>query len=528
MRSTRWLIAEGRVKEWRERTARQAAAPRTAQEQEADWARLFRGPGPGPRLRTLWADGLARNPATPEDVRHGLLGLSHFLLWRELPATVVDAAIAHPQWHVRDLLAEVQPAITPEQWSRLILAEQGPGRRWILVTHAADRGAQLTATAYERLTTDPDARVRAETARLPGLPAASLHALATDPEPAVRKSVGQVAWSQLAGPVRRELLADPDGEVRTEALLRHHRDHPLPRSVFDSEELGDRAARGCLLERELAAYLVHHPEPALRAALAGNPRLEADVVAALARDPDPSVRDEVAVRPDLTERQRADVLELGTTFRPGDRGPTLDWVHELHGDPGAMRRLAASAHPLVRRSVARARRLPPDVVELLARDQDRVVRLFLAESCDDAPADMLMEVWRWWTGSLSCPDRPRSHPNFPRHGLLRYAEDPDARMRRLALDDPESTAGLVERLSRDPHREVRWRAATDPRLSVASAVRLLDDPCDEVRHAAIGHPELPAGVLVTLLRDHQTAQEAARHPALPVEVIRKMAERLRA
>jgi outer membrane protein assembly factor BamB len=58
---------------------------------------------------------------------------------------------------------------------------------------------------------------------------------------------------------------------------------------------------------------------------------------------------------------------------------------------------------------------------LLARDEDRVVQLFLAESCDDAPADMLLEVWQWWTGSLSRPDRPHGHPNFPRHGLLRYS-----------------------------------------------------------------------------------------------------------
>jgi hypothetical protein len=41
------------------------------------------------------------------------------------------------------------------------------------------------------------------------------------------------------------------------------------------------------------------------------------------------------------------------------------------------------------------------VGERLAHDEDRVVRLFLAESCDDAPADMLLEVVQWWTGSVS-------------------------------------------------------------------------------------------------------------------------------
>ncbi|MFJ6120216.1 hypothetical protein [Streptomyces sp. NPDC092129] len=180
----------------------------------------------------------------------------------------------------------------------------------------------------------------------------------------------------------------------------------------------------------------------------------------------------------------------------------------------------------MRRSVARARRLPPDVAERLARDEDRVVQLFLAESWDDAPADMLLRVWQWWTGSLSTPDRPHGHPNFPRRDLLRYADDPNPRMRQLALDDPESTAELVERFSRDSHEEVRHRAATDPRLGSASAVRLLDDPHERVRHAAARHPDLPARVLTRMLWDADTAQAAARHPALPIPVMEQMLQKI--
>ncbi|MEU0397358.1 hypothetical protein ABZ208_32220 [Streptomyces sp. NPDC006208] len=132
---------------------------------------------------------------------------------------------------------------------------------------------------------------------------------------------------------------------------------------------------------------------------------------------------------------------------------------------------------------------------------------------------MLLGVWQWWTGSLSTLDRPYGHPNFPRRDLLRYAGDPNPRMRQLALDDPESTAELVERFSRDVHEEVGHRAATDPRLTAASAVRLLDDPHRRVRHAAAMHPRLPARVLVRLLRDPDTAQSAARNPTLPVHTM---------
>ncbi|MYS11560.1 PE-PGRS family protein, partial [Streptomyces sp. SID6041] len=150
-----------------------------------------------------------------------------------------------------------------------------------------------------------------------------------------------------------------------------------------------------------------------------------------------------------------------------------------------------------------------------------------AESCEDAPAEMLMRVWQWWNGSLSAPGRPRSHPNFPRHGLLRYADDPNPRLRQLALDDPESTVELVERLSRDPHEEVRYRAATDARLSSASAVWLLDDPHEHVRRAAAGHPALPARTLVQLLRSPDTAAAAAGSPGLPEPVAERMIEVLR-
>ncbi|WP_328827423.1 hypothetical protein [Streptomyces sp. NBC_00252] len=131
---------------------------------------------------------------------------------------------------------------------------------------------------------------------------------------------------------------------------------------------------------------------------------------------------------------------------------------------------------MIRRSVARAVHLPPDVVQLPAHDEDRVVRLFLAESCDDAPADLLLDVWTWWPGSLSFPGRPRNHPNFPRDGLLRLADDPEPRLRLLALDDPASDADLVERFSRDPDSEVRGRAAEDPRLSPEAAVGPAQDP----------------------------------------------------
>jgi len=489
------------------------------EEGEAVWASLFSGYGPSERLYDAWAEGLGFNRAAPDDVLCRLLGVAKGFLWRTLPTAVVDAAVAHPDWPVRGQLAESQPDMTAEQWSRLLLGEPAPNRRYVLAMLAADRRAPLTDAAYERLAADSSARVRAEVTRLPGLPVPLLTALVNDLDPGVRAAACSVVWPQLDAAGRQRLLADPEHKVRVAALLRHHEKHSMPRSVFDAVDGPARAMETCRLDRALAEELSVHDDPAVRRALARNPHLAPDLVAVLAEDTDDDVRFQVSVRPELSEEQRGSVR---FDLNDGRGGHALPWVVALHRDPEAMRRCAASEHPLLRRSVARARRLPPDVVDILARDEDRVVRLFLAESCDDAPADMLLGVWQWWTGSFSYPGRPRNHPNFPRHGLLRHADDPDPRMRQLALDDPESTAELVELFSRDTEDEVRLRAATDPRLSAASAVRLLDDPQPSVRSAAVMHPRLPAGVLVRLLLDTDSASDAARNPAVPVSLMHQM------
>ncbi|MCL8014423.1 PE-PGRS family protein [Streptomyces sp. AS02] len=516
------LVAVDRLRERREEAAR-AAAEETPQERAAAWESLFEEPEPTQELLDAWACGLSLNPGTPADLRPLLLERSPYAVYSAMPTEVVDALLAHPDWKLRSQAAEVQPNITPEQWSRVILCEQDERRRWILTLLAADRWAELDEDTCRRLAADPSPRVRSETARLKGLPASLAVELANDSDGGVRYAACDVAWPHLDAPAREALLTDAEGRVRAAARLLHHREHPMPRSVYDALDVKAPALEACRLERDLAEHLAHHGEHAERRALAGNPRLDADLVAVLGGDPDAAVRFEVSTRADLTEDERAGIR---IDFDPGIHYYPLDWIVDLHHDHDAMRRLAASSHPLVRRSVARARRLPQDVVERLAQDEDRVVQLFLAESCDDAPAEMLMRVWQWWTGSLSTPDRPRGHPNFPRQDLLRYADDPNPRMRTLALDDPESTPELVERFSRDPSEEVRYRAAKDPRLSAVAAARLLEDPRDDVRHAAALHPRLPVRILTDLLRGAGNAETAARNPALPVEVVRRMVERI--
>lgn len=463
-----------------------------------------------------WAEGIGSNPAATDELLIRLLDVAaDFLYACDRPA-VLDAAVAHPDPQVRSMAADTfRPKLTPAQWAHVVRGEPSPNRRVLWAERAHARGAELPEDLYDDLLTGPS---RARAAELPGLPAQHLPGLAADANPLVR-AAACARWEDLAAPVRKRLLADTDHAVRTAALLAHHTGVPMPREVFTALPDPLRALERCRLAPELEAELIRDGDAELRRTLAANPSLGPEGVAVLAQDPQNDIRSAVALRPDLTEEQRAAVRH---DFDPTSMSHTLPWVEDLHRDTDAMRRLAASSHPLVRRSVARARHLPPDVVARLARDEDQVVRLFLAESCEDAPADMLLDVWRWWDGSLSHPDRPRNHPNFPRTGLLHHIADSSGRMRRLALDDSDSTPADVAHLARDPEAEVRHRAAEDSRLSPADAVRLLNDPEAHVRSAAVRNPRLPARALAGLLHDRDTARAAVANPAIPFPVLHRI------
>ncbi|MFD8636564.1 PE-PGRS family protein [Streptomyces sp. NPDC059533] len=502
--------------------AARAAARESAEESAAVWDAFLAEPDPAPAVIEAWTDGLGANRGTPEGIRLELFRRSPRQLWRLPPDEFMETVLGYSDPKARLRAVEGNPHLTPADWTRLIRLAGTDRERWFLAMLAADRRTVLEEEAYALLATDPSVRIRAEAVALTGLPPRHAVALTEDSNEGVRASACSPAWPALPAERRKALLDDEAAGVRKQALLRHHQDEPLSLEVYVREELGEHAVERCRLDPDLVEHLLESADARLRGVLAANPRLDAETVARLAADPDDEVRHAIAIRGDITEEQRTAIC---TDIGSGDGSRTLPWVAELHDDPEAMRRLAASSHLRVRRSVARARRLPPDVVRRLAWDPDRVVQLFLAESCDDAPAEMLLRVWTWWTGSLSSPGRPRTHPNFPREGLLRYADDPHGRMRRLALDDPLAPAELVARFARDRDPEVRGRAAEDPRLPAADAARMTEDPEDSVRGTVLRLRHLPASVLADRLRDPDTGWAAAHNPGIPPHVLRALAER---
>ncbi|MGW4287565.1 PE-PGRS family protein [Streptomyces sp. NPDC004673] len=513
-----WFVAVAPFTDWLEASARERAVE-SPRERESGWEIVLRRKGLA-WLRGAWREGLAANPAAPAAVLRRLLDigpedrLPSRLKYRELPEDVIAAWIAHPEWTVRAELAE-RP-LDAEQYAALF-RDPDPRHRWLLLTSAVYQDPEFTAETFAQLATDPDPRVRAELVSHRGLPVRHLTALAADPDPGVRKEVVTRAWTRLTPSARTALLADPDTGVRAEAVLLHRPSTPLSTADFAAlpgDTQREHAARTRLLARELAEELVHRTETALRAAAAQNPHLDADLVALLGQDPEPAVRWWVYVRPELTESERS---RVAYEFDPSARFRPFQWVLDLEDDEEAMRRCATSAHVALRRSAACATNLPPDVVDLLAHDEDWLVRLFLAERCAQAPAEVLLEMVRTWNGYSAA--RMTEHPNFPRQGLLRFADDPDPRTRKLALLDPEAPAELVERLSRDVDASVRRSALDNERLSAASVIRLLDDPRSAVREAAAADSRLPTRVLTALLRDRTTAMAAAANPAIPEPVM---------
>ncbi|MFB7947513.1 hypothetical protein ACFC6L_21665 [Kitasatospora phosalacinea] len=473
-----------------------------------------------------WLTGLCDSPSV--DVLARLATENGNLAFDRQPPEVVDAAVASPEWRIRRYWVEYQRGMSLAQWERLIRDE--PSLDWQRVFmgyHTGRHAPRPAAEWFARRAADPDPLVRLRALWFRGLPQEVAVALAADPDPEVRREVCHRAWHEAGEEGRAALLADPDPRVRKVAREMAGDEPPLSPGEFATLAERDRVdglrERG--VDAELLRHLAVHPDPELRRYAAGD-RLAPELLAALAEDPDEDVRAEIVVREDVPDEVR-DRAAAGLS--PGRKYWSLTWVEDLHDDPAAMRRLAASASVPVRRDVARARTLPPDVLALLARDPDGLVRSHLAHCNEAPPAELLLAAAKaHWTDPAPVLRRP-GFPLAALHGGL--AEDPDPKVRRLALYAADCTPETVERLADDPDRLVHEPAAADPRLPAAALRRLLDTAGTDVsagfetnglRRALTRNPALPVPVLIGLLRDRGQARGAAANPAIPVAVALRM------
>jgi hypothetical protein len=465
-------------------------------------------------VNVLW--GLAVNPALPMELMLRMLVpdvlpgvLPSVALRAGLPEPVVDALVGHTDFKARACFAG-NPHMTAETRSRLA-ADPDYRVRWALAAgpewhRFQPRTTPLTDAAYDLLARDPHIEVRGELAQQWQTPGRVLAVLAADPEPEARGYVCR-HWDTLPEAVKTALSNDPDPSVRRSVARHGWRERP---DLFDEqvEELAEELVGEAPVPRVIAERYARSADAGHRRRIAGNAYLDRDLVDELAGDYDPGVRLEVSLRPELTEAERAAVdhdPDLYRVYVP------LRWIRDGFADAGLMARCAASAHVVLRRSVACNPSLSLDLVERLACDDDRAVRLLLAEHHPDAPADLLLRVVLDDSGySESVLTR---RPHFPRAGLARLADSPDPHERRLSLLDPLTPAQAVERLSHDESRAVRMAMACDPRLPVTRLLEMLHDPDDHVRYAAAGNPALPAEVMTRIIHEAVAMARGDRAPA---------------
>ncbi|MGW5127576.1 hypothetical protein ACWEQ7_26740 [Streptomyces sp. NPDC004069] len=346
--------------------------------------------------------------------------------------------------------------------------DPAPRVRFVYAASLGDFGRRIPEGVPDILAGDSEARVR-RMATLWNLPMPVQERLAQDEDAAVRAgALTAELWPQLAATVRESLLADPAPQVQDAiAALFPSEPEPLP----------------------APAVRVQDPDPAVRMKAAQDPEVPTALALELAEDPDDAVRLALSMREDLTEQQRAAIAYVV----PDGYHSLPSWIVERGHEPDVARRAAASGHVLLRRSIARQHHLPADVVDRLAQDEDFFVKLTLCESCRQAPHDLVLEMYAHWHGLKR--EFLRSHPNFARPGLARFADHPNPRLRHAALDDPEAGPELVLRLVDDP--DVGCWALRDPRLPSRELHQRLG-MVGSARHAA-ANPALPHATMHQLL-----------------------------
>ncbi|MEU6216539.1 Mucin-2 [Streptomyces sp. NPDC047022] len=439
-------------------------------------------------------DGVARNPALPIPLLLRLLAPDggddgprrHALQRAGLPEPAVAVILAHPDPGVRidfAMSTRAEPAQRarladdPSPEVRAALA-YGPERRVPRTTVAP-----LPDAVCARLLDDPDPSVRAALLDSPHLVPSFVASLATHHDPAARRGAVR-AWEILPPGERSALLADPDPEVRRAAALWECRQDARVTAELlrDPESAAEALRRGLLLRADAERCVAERTH---LAALAENPSLPTDLVERLAVDPDEAVRLAVSLRPELGETRRMAIDFTVGDFARGD----VEWVRDGLADPDVLRRAAASAHPLLRRTAAQSPHLPPGLLHLLARAEDPLVEDLLSVHHPDTPEEVLMRVYARLGGTFSAW-MAETHPRFPRGGLAaRYADHPDGNYRRLAVRDPAATPALIERLSHDPAVWTRQAAASDPRLPLHRLREVLHVP--ELASSAGANPALP-------------------------------------
>ncbi|MEU9181818.1 hypothetical protein AB0C90_34290 [Streptomyces sp. NPDC048550] len=437
-------------------------------------------------LKQPQLSGLGRNPAAPVDIMVRLAAHAagrHGLEMRkgQLPDAVVEALLTHGGSDAAVVLhgRRVSPAMR-----RRIAVHPDPAIRNAFadfVRTMVERGAPMRiedlVEAYDR----------------PPLE------LAAGSDPKLRAMVA-VAWRDRPMAVQLALLTDPDPGVRAAATRSEHPEVPekLYEHCLADPAVQANVARRLPLTPDQFAGLLTTGEEAVLHAVAGNPHLTADMVAHLLDSKDPAVRVAVAYSRHTTPQTRDRLLALVEAEDQAGSDEAALALHWSHHSPSWLRDTPLAErltylqcpHAVFRRELAAGRDLPDEAWAQLDDDPDVSVRRAAAHR-PNTPPRVLLRLLRAH-GEVSHV-RPLlvDHPNFPRQALRGFVDEPDPRVRVLALKDPELPVAELRQLVACEESFLRAGTARHPNITTELLTLLLTDPEPRVVDDAAANPGLP-------------------------------------
>jgi hypothetical protein len=495
--------------------------------------------------------GLAVNPSLPAGLVDRLIEIADTELAEALAyrhdlshaqavalAGRVEGAAVHLAYEGRLTVADIDPVAQPRaalalleesagspEWARLLATDPVMEHRERL---AACPG--LPSDVLETLAADPDVRVVAElalwttpdmAARLARHPHAEVRSAVAANESTPPDVLAMLVTGEGIPPAGRCLVCDreatpfvhdpncprPDCDLLPgaacdgshESTLDALRERALrnPATPIDvligfadhsSPVLRWELAARPDLPPQICARLADDPAPGVRADLAKNPVIGEAVMRALATDPSPDVRSSVALNPNVPLdllTALADTAKIGSTLLP----------RIAAASPAEVKDLAKSPHPGVRMLVAERRDLPAEIRDVLAVDPDAKVLKSIA-----------------------------GHPGLSAAQLRSMVDRHGVRVAAKVAANPDTPPALLEELTRHepPVQKVfrvvaRHRNATPLALLACLADR-------QARPIAAKHAALPPDVLVELLADDdwQVVEAAAANPVLPLAVMAEL------
>ena len=231
--------------------------------------------------------------------------------------------------------------------------------------------------------------------------------------------------------------------------------------------------------------------------MAGNPHLSADMIARLVDIDDAIVRVAVAQSRHVDDATRDRLYALVEARRADgdiDAKVALSWSFT---EPDWMRaapldeRLSYldSPHTIFRRVLAGSRDLPEEAWLRLDNDPELSVRRTAARR-PDAPPDVLERLVRAHGEVFHQRPLLVEHPNFPRHALRTFVDEPTPNVRYVALQDPELPVPALQELAAAEEPFLRRGVARHPNITDVLLEHLLGDPNPEVADDAAANSAL--------------------------------------